>query len=987
MKTINKIFTFVIIATMLVSSLCTVAYAANYPAAGFDFLDVVAFSQCTLTRGAVSGTYKNGYVAVSVDFGTGNVYDSVTINTGVDQSNAGGTIYVRLDSPVGDNIAALKVQKTPGTWTDRQPQTAIIEKGEINGVHTVYFVFSKTGVGDMSYVKFNGGVERTVPMDITDESDTELFNKLTALKLLKHDVKTNFRPQKFVTNNDMIDMLLTDQYLFMKDDILSKFELDGTAYATYKDVSCAALSLLGYGDYLKYIKGGTFNNANGYYTYAEKWNLFDGIDDVTPDRRIKKSEILTVINNVLNFTLDKISYISNNTVYRAGKTDGKSVYRDYKRLEGVVTQNQYTSLDGSDLKNSGKIAINSKVYDTQLDNVDEYIGYNVEFYTNNDDEVCYIQKYNNSILNISSYDIESALNGRLKYTDAKTERKKSVVISNDINVVYNGQLVTDYNIGIFKPNDGGVTFIDSDDDGTYNTAVINDIKAFVVDTVSDSVIYFKNSLESINLDAANTKYIIKRSGGNEADKEFLTTSLKEWSVLTVGKSISYDGSVMYILQVCSDKASGVVQSVNKDDILTVRVDNQDVAISKTAYYSDGTDEIKLGEEITAYKNKWGRAIVVRKNSQSSYRYGYIADMSLKSDGPFDNSLKLKILNDEGDLEVVKVRDNVTIDGVVYKTTKSALAALNGNGSRTNTFSRYKTNKNGEVSDIDLPYDYTEDTPNGLGTYETLETLHMTAAGNLRFKTSSKSFGGFAMVTADTTVFSVPVDESGNVDISETDSFGVGKKTYINDNNYNIEAYSVTTDSFVSDIIVEKVKPVNVGVDSINSSIDLSLVESLDEVYDSQSNEIKKRLCYWKRGEKGSAYLTNRCSQAISINDYHKGDAVRFSTNAAGEIDNILKVYDMKSNAITGTNSTEYNAENRYATGKVSEKKGDYVRLDSSKEIFNLNGTAVYIYHKNRNIITSGTTADIVSAAASNNAENVLMWIRYTDTRLVLIFKD
>ena len=78
----------------------------------------------------------------------------------------------------------------------------------------------------MSYVKFNGGVERTVPMDITDESDTELFNKLTALKLLKHDVKTNFRPQKFVTANDMIDMLLTDQYLFMKDDILSKFELD-----------------------------------------------------------------------------------------------------------------------------------------------------------------------------------------------------------------------------------------------------------------------------------------------------------------------------------------------------------------------------------------------------------------------------------------------------------------------------------------------------------------------------------------------------------------------------------------------------------------------------------------------------------------------------------------------------------------------------------------------------------------------------------------
>lgn len=985
MKTLKKVNVF-IIAAVLASLLGNVVYALDYPASGFNFLDVVASSNCTLTRGVISGTYKNGYAAVSVDFGTGNVYDSVTISVGVPKSNSGGTIYVRLDSPIGEEIAALKVQPTTGGWTDRQPQTALIENGEISGVHSVYFVFSITGVGDISYAKFNGGSERTVPSDLKDENDAKLYKKLDALKLLSHDVKTNFRPQKLVTNDEMLTMLLTEQYMYMKDDIASRFEINKSGYATFRDVACASLQLLGYNDFFEYGKGSLLNNPDGYYTYAQKWKLFDGIEEVAPDRRVNKSEMLTIINNVLNFTTDRIVSVKNDIVYRKGES-GESIYLNYKRLEGVVTQTQYTNLNGWQTLSPGKIGINSQVYDTNFNNMDEFLGYNIEFYTNSDDAVCYATKYNNEELYLTSYEIDDVSGGTFTYTPDSENKQKKIVIPSDINVIYNGQLITDYTNDIFRPQDGDITFIDSDSNKSYDTAVINNIGVFIVDTISDDVIYSKNKVDAIDLNDANAKYIIKRSGGNEGDKEFLTTSLREWSVLAVGRSVSSSGSKVYTIQVCSDKAKGVVESVTKGEILNAEIDGRKVEISPNAYYSDNVGDIRVGEEVTVFINKWGKGMFVRYESQSSYRFGYIAKMSLNVDEPFENSVKLMILNDEGDLDVIKVRDKVVIDGSLCKTAKSAYEILSKNETRTNIFSRYKVNSKGEITEIDLPYDYSDDTPSGLGKDETLESLHMTASGKLRYKTSSKSFGGLAMVKSDPIVFSVPIDSKGEVDTSQKDSFGVGKKTYINDSSYNIEAYSISTDSFVSDIIVEKVKPINIGVDAINSSIDLSLVDGFDEIYSSESDEIKKRLVYWKGGEKGAAVLSTQCREVVESGNYNKGDAVRFSTNASGEIDNILKVYDFKTNTITGTNSSEYNAENRFSIGKVAEKKGAYMRLDSSREIFNLSGAAVYAYYSDKDIITNATIDDIVSQQASGSGDNVLVWLRYTDTRLVLILKD
>lgn len=355
----------------------------------------------------------------------------------------------------------------------------------------------------------------------------------------------------------------------------------------------------------------------------------------------------------------------------------KIMQLDY--VKGVMTDNGLTSIYGKSDVGEGKIICGEKTLNNSGENavdIREYLGYDVKaFYYIADifeDEVVYVMPSDkNEILTVSAEDFNSFKDNRFSYYNGSKDR--SVRVSEDLKVIYNGLAKTSFTENIFKIPNGNITLI-APNDGTFETAIINSYISMYVSFVDgkENIIYNKayssdgTNPESLNLEKAIEEGTlgIYDDKGNKLD----FSEIAEGSVIDVRKNED-------IIQIIVNKNSldFTISKKAKDDWGRDYIgDGQNEYFIDDAYTNAAdADLYSLGDNVKIHFNSFGKVAWIEKTSAYTMKVGYLLKVIIDDESGTDDIIYLKLIDDEGKAvryqlaEKVKFGDQETVDQADY----------------------------------------------------------------------------------------------------------------------------------------------------------------------------------------------------------------------------------------------------------------------------------------------------------------------------------
>ena len=380
---------------------------------------------------------------------------------------------------------------------------------------------------------------------------------------------------------------------------------------------------------------------------------------------------------------------------------------------GVVEDNSYTSLTGDSSLNQGNVKIGGLVFTMDFAKAKDLLGYSVEYYyrdTNDMDmpSLIWAQKLSSNQEVTVNYDQNITYsNWTYRYTREDSARESRINVARDANFIYNGKAI-EAPFSQYVPENGTVTAIDNDGDGSYDVIKIYDYTIVVVGDI------IRSTYEVTDLYGRTEVFCFDESGGVQADIVDLDGNfvdffaLKKWDILSVAKS--QDGSVLYGV-VSHRSVSGRVEGVEEDAIYIdgIRYETNPQRVGNQAGVQT---QIVPNDVATFYMDQFGVIQAADKSMEAGRVAGYLSKALVE--GVLENNLQLKIFTEQNDFVIYQCAAQVEIDGVVYKTPQSAYDKLLREDGTVEQLILYKINQAGEVYSIDTAEPFTESLviPNG-----------------------------------------------------------------------------------------------------------------------------------------------------------------------------------------------------------------------------------------------------------------------------------
>ncbi len=589
----------------------------------------------------------------------------------------------------------------------------------------------------------------------------------------------------------------------MDDGLSGSFNADKAIVGA--DVIRLVIKSLGYNMAAKYY--------GGYIPAARSLNL---CKNVNKDAEITFSKLADILVDALYEKVAAISY-SKDILFEKSDERYIEAHFDAQALKGKVEATDMTALDSPVGAGKGKVKISSELYNTELD-MNPYLGCEINFITINNEQtekrkLIYVYPdYNSRVVQFSAADIVSYSGNLYKYYDG--EKMKRANLDTVKTVIYNGVEWSGYTASDLEPEYGDIRLVDTDYNGRYDVVFINEYRTLIVASTDrkEYKIYDTNGELPVTYEDADFLKVLKDGA------EITVDSIKQGNILQVyesktGKSVS--------IKLSTKKVKGSIAEYAADeDNSIIKIDNNEYKLCYD-YFSKYVKNIRAGMEVSAYINSEG-LLVFLENEVENSELGFLKE-ARKSERHevIGEALVLSIFTSDNKIEVFYSKDDkIKIDGKKM-TIDSALEALSkGTGEVMPQLIRYKKNNEGEITEIDTPYNnqplevdptpLTERIPNETESASSFRIIFSSYIGTntskLWYKSAAYTFGRVVKVVADNaaTVVVAPAGTAQQVRQATEDDFrfylGDPSKYFKNDSEYKIEAYSFD-DGFTADVIL------------------------------------------------------------------------------------------------------------------------------------------------------------------------------------------
>ena len=683
----------------------------------------------------------------------------------------------------------------------------------------------------------------------------------------------------------------------------------------------------------------------GYFAAARQGKLYLGSTSETGVLSFKK--MFTLLEDALDAgMLDIQKYNANGTAEYVFNEDMTILteYWDAKKIEGVVTANEYSNITPAIPGKEGKIVIGTKELKLFFEPYNKYLGYKVRGWYNSDDELLYLGTLESDITKINIRDIEAksedASNVSFTYEKESGKRKSESFSKN--NVIYNGKAIapSDVKASLLNADGGSVTIVGN------SLAVIEAFSTVTVYSVQseEETVYDKYDAYNKVLRLAGKEYTFSDKDGKEVTIE----SLKKNDILSVAKSL--DGE-LFKIYVSTAKINGVLESAENigspEQILTIGGAEYETSnLSKNPDNPGAeywTDSVTIGAKGTFLKDVFGSIVGFIPESVTDIK-GFI--LTIDSAGStLGKRLQAAILTGGEDYEVYELAEKIQIDGSTVSGKDNILAkftqmadVVTGQDQDGNdiveTVAQFKAqgiifdlNARGEVNSIDTAYydPQNEDKENSLHLRYTM------AQSALKYKGNGFLSGKFFLDSAES--IGVICYEKGNIDEYKGKNGGLS-----NDGNYNMNIYTIGTKTPSAAIFYRESTKGDSGA-TVDDTNKLMIVDKLATTFDEEGYEIKK-LYYYSGTTRQSVIIPDEMVYKLTynadktlgnpnvVNEISRGDVVRFSTDDRGELNAINEYYDYETKSLRGNMIANFNDLNRTYGGYTTLVDGEFIKVSN-----------------------------------------------------------
>lgn len=750
----------------------------------------------------------------------------------------------------------------------------------------------------------------------------------------------------------------------------------------------AVLTVLGYDLYVRSTGAGY---PYGYMTTGAKVGLLDGVG-TSVGENISVEDTAILFFNALEVDLFMQTSYSNMPIEKNdfAVSEGKTLLTEcfkIKTVEGVLSGNSVSLLDGKSTLKDGEIIINGETLDAENVDTEGMLGYNVKAYCEEERGasmpiVRFIRKNSakNSVLNLSADELLRFENRTYYYYRNGGSKESRTVVPTTADIIYNNAYVGG-GFSEYVPESGSVTLLDNDGDGKYNVVFINDYKGLLVSSIENTggktVFYDNRSTQnSYTLDYdVNCK--IYGADGKETEKD----AVEKDDYISIAETFDKEAVYIYVSRNSTDVILNKIKT-SSDGTLTFYAEDKEYKTVKN-FYDKGNPKFSAGDAAVLYFDIFGFVAAAKRGESESVKTAFL--IRLGESRGIEKTVRLKMFTQNDKIEILNAAKKVKINGASCDDENIKTTILtDGN---VEQLIRYKLNSEGDVKEI-----FTANTTENALNLVKLDGFSCTWKNtneNLQYKSAGKILGGKIGMNENSIVFVIPNDRTFEKGYMTTDI-----NYFQNDSNYLASGYQFTAKAEATDAVVVY----DTNAETTGASNYVMLVSEIFESLNSDG-EIVCEIGGFYKGQKVSYPVQNDdVINSVSINE---GDVIRISLNRLNEISYILPVFNRESKTMySGSNpsSSAYNNSTRQLYGKVLSKWGNTIRVTTQEitdnlkvselDVFNANLYPIFVYDESSrgDKAWRGSADDIVGYESSQIGSNVFIFTVYGVPGTIVIYK-
>ena len=467
------------------------------------------------------------------------------------------------------------------------------------------------------------------------------------------------------------------------------------------------------------LKGGYYL---GYDRVVNETNVLPG---VTPadDSALTMDEVCLLLYAALDLPVRRQIQAGETWVYTSDKDQTiLSEIHEVYRVNGKITATPATALAGGEKTPEG-IVIDGRLYRTQDPAVKKLIGYTVDCYyreTPSETAVCVLKDQRINELSISGQDVVSYQDGTLTYA-AANGRSRSVRIDAAHDLIYNGGYITDYTEDIFLHPYSQVTLVSEPNTSLYTTVLVDRYFNYIVQSVSvqsDRLVvtpYYQLPALTLNLNDSDLSLVYEdATGASIADANAFALVCQADTVLSVfadrtqtinGREAVADDAENVRLVCSAATVEGTLESrTETDGIETVSIGGISYPLAEGDFFEEGS--VTLGDTGIFLLDWAGRIVGAEYDDESvsEYEYAFLISASTTNEA-ISPAVQLKLLNEAGEVVVMRCKDPLLLNGSRYSDAKIILGTLQASASYLPNETgyrqviKYKANGAGEISEM------------------------------------------------------------------------------------------------------------------------------------------------------------------------------------------------------------------------------------------------------------------------------------------------
>mgnify|MGYP004570066713 CR=1 FL=1 len=733
----------------------------------------------------------------------------------------------------------------------------------------------------------------------------------------------------------------------------------------------------------------------GYIYVASKLGLSDGVEIKDA---VTGADVARIIYNALDVDAKSSDgYGEDGIYYDYGDYEKNKILDSHNIVKesGRIIKNEDTAISwGASPSRDGYVNIDGTEYKCGDTDISDYLGYNVDFYYNDETDtvLCFIPSEGSKSIVIDSRDIVSSDSSSITYSENGSSKDKKITLSSGANIIYNGKTAAKSK-SIFDIDDGRIIVIDSGSNSGYDTVFVNEYKFFVAYGATErDVIYLSSDTYDGNpyINLSDIEFSVKKDGTEISAQDIETDSV-------IALRVSADKK-LFLIDVYDSSFAGSADSLSKEDEITV--DGKTYELSPNLKIKDGAS-LERGKSGIFYTDINGRIFYIDFGSGSGGTYAYVES---KKKEEFKDVFSLQLFTEnekeeEFDLaSSVKMYDDFGDGAYTYKSMKAEKAYdyISPKIDAGPLLIKYTANNDGKINAIYLPSagkaDGFSDGRYSLDVVIDESTYYAYGRFVNRAHTGSK-----------TRIFVISNDENGKCD----DRYSyVSKGGYFNSgSNYGsstdpIYFYDVSETGIAGAVLViEKKTSVN-GTLGSGESFSTFVVTSTGVGTDSDGDEKKTVTVSFGGSESTVNFADNarptKSSLVQNEDDLKFGDVIIYRTNNRSEISDwqvMLRGDSFKEGLLEALGGGYYNA---YATaytvmsGYASSINSDAIKISANGNSYTFTNSGIKFVKVDmkRKTVCNATMSDCICVDSDVSSVNskVVVTANRNAANYVIIFE-